>query len=441
MIEIRYRRILFLQGFFLIVLCFLSYILSKNSATPIKFLTTWFFAIFLNLIFIKKYALPSRSLLKKIKSNAANVDLSWIEIEETITKKDEALTTQKEKYELENLKYKLLLDSLQDPVCIYNKDLVVIYANHAFRILFNFPEDKLPAPLFEISRSFDFQNFLSSAVNINSTSKLNYFSFNQLQDPHKHYFDLKIFPVENIHSYLCLLHDVTERKMADLMREDFVSNFSHEVRTPLTILNGQMQNLKLTLANYPNYESTFAAYFEKIENNSRRLINLFNDLLRLSSVESKKEITKESIDIEGMLSFLSQDLLSSYSEKNIKIDIFLEQTIFWVDYNLFEQVLINLIENAIKYIEKDGTISITSYQQDGWDYLIIKDTGVGIREDQIQRIFERFYRIDSSRSSEINGTGLGLSIVKHIIQKHEGRIKVQSTIGEGTSFIISLPTQ
>lgn len=441
MIEIRYKRVLLVQTFFLIALSFFSYILARNSATPAKFLLLWILAIILNISFLKKYALPTRSLLKKIKSNTTKVDLPWIEIEDTIAKKDKALSTQKEKYELENLKYKLLLDSLQDPVCIYNKDLLVIYANSAFCSHFNFPEDQLPTPLIEISRNLDFQKFLTDAISTPTSSRLNYFSFNQLQDPHKYYFDLKVFPVANIQSYLCLLHDVTERKMADLMREDFVSNFSHEVRTPLTILNGQMQNLKLTLINDPDYESKFSTYFEKIENNSRRLITLFNDLLRLSSVESKKEILKESIDIEEMLTFLTQDLLINYNDKKISIDILLGQKSFWVDYNLFEQILINLIDNAYKYIGQSGEVKIRSSHQDGWDHLIITDTGLGIPEEQIHRIFERFFRIDSSRSSQVDGTGLGLSIVKHIIQKHEGRIKVQSKTGEGTTFTLSFPSE
>ena len=102
--------------------------------------------------------------------------------------------------------------------------------------------------------------------------------------------------------------------------------------------------------------------------------------------------------------------------------------------------MINLIDNSLKYIEHSGVITISSSHEEGWDHLIVADNGVGIPEDQVHRIFERFFRVDASRSSDIEGTGLGLSIVKHIMQKHEGKIKAQSIEGIGTSFTLSFPS-
>lgn len=439
MIEIRYRRILFFQAIFLVLLSLISFIFLKSNADVFKYFILWTSAIALNLLYIKKFALPSMSLIRKTQDSSLEKNLSWEEIEETITRKDVAFKKQKEEFELENLNYKRLLDSLQDPVCIFTKDLIIIYANEAFSAFFHISDKKLPIPLIEISRNLDFKEFLKNALKTDTTSRKSYFSFNQLQDPHKTYFDLKVFPDDNRHNYLCLLHDVTERKMIDQVREDFVSNFSHEVRTPLTILNGQMQILKVQLLDEDNFESRFGQYFVKIENNSRRLINLFNDLLRLTTVETKKEITKEVIDIEEMLTFITMDLLINYPDKKIHFEINLEQKNFFVDYSLFEQALLNLIDNALKYIKHSGIITISSFHEDNWDHLIIKDSGVGIPEDQIHRIFERFFRVDSGRSSEIEGTGLGLSIVKHIIQKHDGRIKAQAKPNEGTTFTLSFP--
>ncbi len=439
--EIRYKRILLVQGIFLTILAILSYFLAKNSASPTKYLFVWFSSIILNIIYIKRYALPTKSLLEKIKTSTSQEDPSWSFIEDSINQKDDAFNKQKAEFEQENIKYNLLLDSLQDPVCILNKDLVVIYANQAFRIQFDLIDKTLPIALIEFTRNLEFQEFLENAVKVELTSKKSYFCFSQLHDSQKSYFDLKVFPVDNVNNYLCLLHDVSERKLADQMREDFVSNFSHEVRTPLTILSGQMQNLKTALSLEADFTERYSAYFEKIENNSRRLINLFNDLLRLSTVESTKDIVKEEIDIEEMLEFLTQDLLINYPDKKIHFEISLKQKKFYVDYNLFEQILINLIDNALKYIKQTGLISITSYHQDNWDHLVITDNGVGIPEDQIHRIFERFFRIDPSRSSETQGTGLGLSIVKHIIQKHDGKIKVQSLGESGSSFSLSFPSQ
>lgn len=437
MIEFRYKRILFLQTIFLIVIAVLSYLAIKEHLQTLS-IVFWFFAIALDLLFIRLYALPSEGLLEKIGKTHAKEDLSWEEIEDTIAKKESDLLKQKEEFELENLKYKQLLDSLEDPVCILNRKRMIIYANQAFINHFGLLDKKFPLPLIQVTRNLEFQQFIEDSFLVSSTSRKSYFSFNQLQDVHRIFYDLKMFPVDNSNNYLCLLHDVTIRKMADQIREDFVANFSHEVRTPLTILNGQMQNLKMELQKDDLLEK-YSAPIHKIENNSRRLINLFNDLLRLSSVETKKEITKEKVDIEEMLGFLSQDLLLNYPDKNITFDFDLKQKELFVDYSLFEQVMINLIDNAIKYSGESGKIQIASFRDQEWDHLSITDNGPGIPEDQQLRVFERFYRGDSSRSKDIEGTGLGLSIVKHIIQKHEGRIKVSGRPDAGTTFTLSFP--
>ena len=439
MIENRYKRILLFQAIFLTLLGLLSFIIIRDHADPVIFFILWIMAIACNLFYIRRYALPTRSLLRKIRSSAIQERLSWPEIEESFIRRELAFNKQKEEFELENMKYKLLLDSLQDPLCILNKNLVVVYANQAFSSLFDSSHKTVPFPLIEITRNLEFQEFLKNSIQLSRTSKISYFTFNQLQDPHKAYFDIKVFHADNINNYLCLLHDVTERKLIDQVREDFISNFSHEVRTPLTILYGQMQTLKAHLLKEDNFEQDFGQYFVKIENNSRRLINLLNDLLRLTSVETSKEIKKEEIDIEEMLTFISIDLLANYPTKKIHLDIELDLKNFFVDYNLFEQILLNLIDNSIKYTKEEGTVRIRSFKEDNWDHLIISDNGIGIPEDQLHRIFERFFRIDASRSSEIEGTGLGLSIVKHIIQKHDGKIKVQSRPNEGTTFTMSFP--
>ena len=237
------------------------------------------------------------------------------------------------------------------------------------------------------------------------------------------------------------MHDVTERKLADQMREDFVANFSHEVRTPLTILNGQTQTLKMMLEKNKEFDSEFKPIFEKLDNNSRRLLSLFNDLLRLTSVEKKKDLFKEEIHIEPIIEGLVEELKVNYPRKSIKFTYDFRAPILYVDYNLFEQVMINLIDNAYKYVGALGNVSISTHISGENSILEITDDGMGIPENQLHRIFERFFRVDASRSSEVAGTGLGLSITKHIVQKHDGKIKVSSKFGKSTTFTISLPNK
>lgn len=446
MIDIRYKRILVIQAFFLFLMgAFLynyfkrSFDLHVPSSFWLMYLGVWFAFIACNLLFLKAFALPTKRLLEKLESTTPSEDLSWSVIEDSLSKRDVHHQIIQSEYEIENLKYKILLDSLHDPVCIFNKEQIILYSNQAFDLLFSLPANSFRDSLLEVTRNLDFQDFVKKAIVTNEAQKLDEFSFNPIQDSFKKYFELKVFPLKNIQNYLCLMHDVTERKLADQMREDFVSNFSHEVRTPLTILNGQMQTLKFDLEKNDQFKNDYKGIFDKIDKNSKRLTNLFNDLLRLTSVEKRKDLLKEEVNIEQMIEGLFEELSLNYPHKSIKHSIDLRTKIFLADYNLFEQVMINLIDNAYKYVGALGNIKVSTRTEGAYDILEVSDDGMGIPLDQQHRIFERFFRVDSSRSSEVEGTGLGLSIVKHIIQKHDGKIKVTSTPGRGTSFTVSLP--
>lgn len=402
----------------------------------------WVGFIFLNILFLKIFALPSKKIMKTVSPESSPEDVSWSMIEEKLLKKDLERQSLQENWEQENLKYKTLLDSLLDPIFIYDQDLSVSYANQAFLTYFHLPVEKIPSPMIEISRNLDFQEILKASQKTEHPVKISSFTFSQLQDPHKIFFELKMFPMKNTRGHLCLMHDITQMRMADLMREDFVANFSHEVRTPLTILNGQLQNLKQSIATGKSFdEAKIKTIFERIDNNSRRLINLFNDLLRLTSVEKKIELIKEEVDILPLVETICEELSVNYPDKKITFEFDFKVNNFFVDYNLFEQVLINLTDNAFKYIPAQGVVRFQTFydEKNSSTILEISDNGIGIPEDQVHRIFERFFRVDASRSSEIQGTGLGLAIVKHIIQKHEGKIKASSNQGSGTTFTISLP--
>lgn len=446
--DFRYKRILFLQAILLSFSGIAFYRLTTLTVINNTFANYWIVALFfwlflivLNLFFLKHIALPSKSILKTVSPASSPEEMSWSIIEETFQQKNQDMLALKEQYELENLKYKTLLDSLLDPVCIYDQDLNITYANHAFENFFRVPVKNRAVPLIEITRNLDYREILKVAQRSETPHKVSNFTFNQLQDPHKIFFEIKIFPMKNLSGHLCLMHDITQMKMAELMREDFVANFSHEVRTPLTILNGQLQNLRQSLAGQEDPSVTHV--FQRIDNNSRRLINLFNDLLRLTSVERKLELHKEEIDIGPLVETICEELALNYPGKKITFRYEIQNSHFWIDYNLFEQVLINLIDNSLKYIAQEGLITIKAFIEtvngEEFNVMEISDNGVGIPEDQVHRIFERFFRVDNSRSSEIQGTGLGLAIVKHIIQKHDGKIKAWSRPSQGTVFTIAIP--
>lgn len=327
-----------------------------------------------------------------------------------------------------------IFNSLQDAIFIFSQELQVIECNTAFAKLFNTNELMFPIGFIEINRNLDFQNFLKNAVLKKSLSRIPEFTFETIYTPLTRFYDISCTPLEDSELFICIFHDITERKNTEQIKEDFISNFSHEIKTPLTVLHGHIQVLKNDLADFPEVNKKINPIIQKMEYNSNRMINLFNDLLLLSSVEKKSEIHKEVVDIEDNVTFLAQDLLINYPDTKVRFNFDLKQKQFYVDLPLFEQVLINLIDNSLKY--GADHIKIFTYAENDLDILVVEDNGPGIPEHQIHRIFERFYRGELSHSPASKGTGLGLAIVKHIIQKHEAKIHVTSQLHSGTKFIL-----
>lgn len=234
------------------------------------------------------------------------------------------------------------------------------------------------------------------------------------------------------------IHDITNIKKLEQIRTEFVSNVTHELKTPLTSIRGFIETLKSGAID----DKTVAVKFlDIIDIESERLSNLINDILQLSEIENT--MTDSDIISHNINDTFKEiyDILESFAEKKgIQLHFEIEENItIDANKNRIKQMLINLIDNAIKYNKDNGTVTVKVIKEEGKITFIIKDTGIGIDEEHIPRIFERFYRVDKGRSRNMGGTGLGLSIVKHIVNLYNGNIKVTSKPGSGTEFIIQLP--
>jgi two-component system phosphate regulon sensor histidine kinase PhoR len=331
---------------------------------------------------------------------------------------------------------KEILNSLEDALFIFTKELLVLECNTSLAILFNTKELAFPISSIEINRNLDFQNFLKKSVRVAELSKLIDFSFDSPQTSLSHFYDISCLPLNNSELYLCTLHNITDRKKTEQIKEDFISNFSHEIKTPLTVLHGHIQLLKNEIQCFPDLIPALNSTIQKIEYNSNRMINLFNDLLLLTSVEKKSAITKDYYNVEDNITFLAQDLLVNYPNKRVQFIFKFDQKFFYIDLTLFEQILINLIDNSLKYGTEILDIKIATYEENNYDVITIEDSGPGIPANQLHRIYERFYRCEISHSNSQSGTGLGLAIVKHIVQLHDAKIHVLSTVGIGTKFTL-----
>ena len=233
-----------------------------------------------------------------------------------------------------------------------------------------------------------------------------------------------------------VFHDITEIKKLEKIKTDFVLNVSHELRTPLTSIKGFIETIE-----EGSLTDESKKYLEIIKRNTDRLINVVSDLLALSELEEKSvSLELEAVDMSPLVERVIKIFEDKIRSKGFSIKVTAKPGLRPVRGDPFklEQVFINLLDNAIKYTNQGG---ITLHMDAGLRDVVItmEDTGLGISSEHADRIFERFYVVDKSRSRRLGGTGLGLSIVKHIILLHNGKINVESTVGKGSRFIITLP--
>ena len=236
---------------------------------------------------------------------------------------------------------------------------------------------------------------------------------------------------------LILIEDITIQKKAEIMRSEFSANVSHELKTPLTTMIGFAEMIKEGLIT--DHED-IRKYSAMIYKEGMRLISLIEDLMRLSKIQEKTGAAEEKLISIKEISEDVVTLLSSKAEKHgISLILNAGDVIMKANSNYINELLYNLIDNGIKYNRHGGSVNIKIYEEGGHVNIIVSDTGFGIPPEHMDRIFERFYRVDKSRSKETGGTGLGLSIVKHIVELYNGTINIQSSSNNGTMVTMKFP--
>ena len=237
---------------------------------------------------------------------------------------------------------------------------------------------------------------------------------------------------------LAILRDVTEIERLERVRKDFVANVSHELRTPLAAIHGYAETL---LAGALEDQENKRKFVEVILSQASRLTNIASDLLALSELETGKDTAPQSISLRAALESALRTVESSAAAKNVRLVRSRIDDVHVMAHQLrLEQVFVNLLDNAVKFNHPGGEVRAEARSADGRACITISDTGIGIPSEDMPRIFERFYRVDKARSRQMGGTGLGLSIVKHAVEQMDGTVSVESSLGQGSTFIIVLPT-
>ena len=400
----------------LIVLCFsiiIAFIFSKNLTKPIKQLVDASKNVAKG-EFNAKVFLNTNDELRELAD-------SFNSMTEDIKNLFLKLAQQKE--ELNNI-----ISSVQAGIMMLDGSGKVLIVNKGFKdILKNDVIDN--RYYWEIFKEPEFKEFIGKVIdekkNIIEEVKVNqriYLS------------SITFVPLNN--NIIFIFHDITDIKNLENMKKDFITNVSHELKTPLTAIKGFIETIE---SESLDIESKH--YLEIINRHTNRLINIVNDLLLLSSLEEKEnELKLEKVELNSLLKDTIKIFCQKLKDKHVKISFNDNNTLYiYGDSFKLEQVFINLIDNAVKYTDK-GEIKISTWQIKDEIEIEISDTGIGIQEDKINRIFERFFVVDSSRSKAIEGNGLGLSIVKHIVLIHKGKIDIESRLGVGTKVTVTLPS-
>lgn len=329
-------------------------------------------------------------------------------------------------------KLEAILKSMESGVIAVDRNDRIIMINPYCKKIFGIEKDIIGKNLMDYIRDFELEKILHEESDKYREIKIIW--------PCEKILRIRTADIVNANEHIgkvAVVHDITEIKKLENMRTEFVANVSHELKTPLTSIKGFAETLR-----FVNDEEKKEKFLDIINDEADRLTRLINDILTLSDLETHREERKEIVDINEAVVQVVNLIKPTADSKNIDISTELREMDNIIgSFDRFKQMLINLVDNAVKYSETGAKVKISTEMNNNNCVVKVKDTGVGIPKEQIPRLFERFYRVDKARSRANGGTGLGLAIVKHIVLSYKGTIQVKSEIGAGSEFVISIPVE
>lgn len=364
----------------------------------------------------------------------------WSQLEENLENIRKEFEGKTLSLDNERVELSTMMAAISDGILAIDQKGLVLFYNTRFELLVSTQKNIAQKKLWEIFREPEILNIYEKALKQGTPQETTFVTFTIHQQ--KKYYSVAVSPLRNkegdVYGAVGVFHDISDLKAAEQMRIDFVANVSHELRTPLTSIKGYAETIQTDLQANRKIEKEF---LEIILRNSNRLMNLMEDLLDLSSIESSHQIQKEIISTEDLTTRIVSNLQKKIDDKKHKVICDYRAKSVYADLQRTEQVLINLLDNAIKYSLENGTIEIIWSDEENYTVLKVKDSGSGIAFEHQTRLFERFYRVDKARSREQGGTGLGLAIVKHIMLRHNGTVSVESIPNQGATFICRFPKE
>ncbi|MBF0313569.1 MAG: PAS domain S-box protein [Oligoflexia bacterium] len=389
----------------------------------------------------RQLLLPLEKSPPQIFTNSTSTSLKETDlplVEDLLCATENNLDKLKNLSQIEKNKLSILLNCTPNSIVAIDNNFSIWFANKKFCETFFHNRKWLPSKehkLFELFRGPHLTALFKESILQGKEQSLQEIQLatTTKEATEKSFFEVTISPIFDIEKAtilgaLAVFHDISARKKIEQVKLDFISNFSHEVRTPLSSVSGYIQLLK----EHP------LPYLDKIESNLKKMVRLFDNLLELSSIESKTQIAHEKLSLHALTEESTLSLQTIYKHKNISLAISIDPTLSEIEGDplLLEQVITNLLDNAYKFSPPHTTITLAWKSEPRFIVLEIADQGVGIPLHAQERIFERFFQVDSSHGKDREGSGLGLAIVKHILQKHHAILKLHSLFGKGTKITI-----
>jgi two-component system phosphate regulon sensor histidine kinase PhoR len=330
-------------------------------------------------------------------------------------------------------------DGMREGLIVVNRDMRVVASNPAAHKLFSPSTGKLNSQrLTELTRNPAIYNAFLDGLKGNEVAGVKV----ETHGPDRQVFDLRVVPIGNVNGHggegaLGVFFDITRTERLELVRQEFLSNVSHELRTPLTAIMAFVETLENGAKEDPESCQRFLSIIRK---NASRMHGLIDDILELTAIEGGNvQLRAAPVELHSLVDDVCASLATQAEAGGVTLENKVPPgAMGYADSRRLEQMLTNLVDNGIKFSHQNGTVTIR-HESGTHDRILVTDDGDGIPAQHLERLFERFYRVDRARSREMGGTGLGLAIVKHLALLHGGEVTVESELGKGSTFTVHLP--
>ncbi len=407
------------------------FILFINILIPMTFVVA--LAVIISVLVARRMAKSIVKPLNELDLDSPEGHESYEELSPIITKLNKQhsqISTQMKLLKRRSDEFEQITESMNEGLVLLDKNGCVFSINPAAKKLFFTPSDPIGQKFLDIDPSTETKEAVFAAFNGESRE------FFREKNGRAYRITISRTSSEGkTIGAVILCVDITEAYSAEQSRREFTANVSHELKTPLQSIIGSAELLQNGLVK-PEDTQRFVGH---IKNEAERLVSLISDIIRLSQLDENNEIPFEDVDLYDTAQTVISDLSPTARAKGIKMNLAGETCAISGVRSYIYEIIYNLLDNAIRYNKEGGTVNVSVLSDGSFAKLTVSDTGIGIEEEHLSRLFERFYRVDKSHSKETGGTGLGLSIVKHAVSYHKGQTEIKSKIGKGTTVTVTLP--